>query len=58
MTARLGRLVVEGLRSVRRIELDLTTDVTVLIGANGSGKSNLVGTLELVSHIWNGSFQD
>ena len=58
MTARLGRLVVEGLRSVRRIELDLTTDVTVLIGANGSGKSNLVGALELVSRIWDGSFQD
>ena len=44
--AALGRLVVEGFRSIRRLELDLTTDVTVLIGANGSGKSNLVSALE------------
>ena len=51
MTAALGRLVVEGFRSIRRLELDLTTDVTVLIGANGSGKSNLVSALELVSRV-------
>ena len=56
MTAELGRLVVEGFRSIRRLELDLTTDVTVLIGANGSGKSNLVSALELVSRIWDDSF--
>ena len=58
MTAALGRLVVEGFRSIRRLELDLTTDVTVLIGANGSGKSNLVSALELVSRIWDDSFQE
>ena len=58
MAAELGRLVVEGFRSIRRVELDLTTDVTVLIGANGSGKSNLVSALELVSRIWDDSFQD
>ena len=51
MTAALGRLVVEGFRSIRSLELDLTTDVTVLIGANGSGKSNLVSALELVSRV-------
>ena len=58
MTARLGRLVVEGLRSIRRMELELTTDVTVLIGANGSGKSSLMSALELVARIWDDSFQD
>ena len=58
MAAELGRLVVEGFRSIRRVELDLTTDVTVLIGANGSGKSNLVSALELVSRIWDDSFQE
>ena len=41
----------EGFRSIRHLELDLTTDVTVLIGANGSGKSNLVSALELVSRV-------
>ena len=58
MTTALGHLVVEGLGSIRRVELDLSTDVTVLIGANGSGKSNLVSALELVSRIWDDSFQE
>jgi SMC domain-containing protein len=58
MTTALGHLVVEGLGSIRHVELDLSTDVTVLIGANGSGKSNLVSTLELVSRIWDDSFQE
>ncbi|VEG28702.1 AAA family ATPase [Actinomyces howellii] len=54
----LGRLVVRGYRSIREIDLELTTGVTVLIGANGSGKSNLVGALELISRIWDDSFQE
>ena len=58
MTTALGHLVVEGLGSIRHVELDLSTDVTVLIGANGSGKSNLVSALELVSRIWDDSFQE
>ena len=58
MTTALGHLVVEGLGSIRRVELDLSTDVTVFIGANGSGKSNLVSALELVSRIWDDSFQE
>lgn len=56
--ASLGRLVVKGYRSIREIDLELTSDVTVLIGANGSGKSNLVGALELISRIWDDSFQE
>ena len=58
MTTALGHLVVEGLGSIRHVELDLSTDVTVLIGAYGSGKSNLVSALELVSRIWDDSFQE
>lgn len=58
MTAGLEHLLVEGLGSIRHLELELTSDVTVLIGANGSGKSNLVSTLELVSRIWDDSFQE
>lgn len=56
-TATLGRLVIEGLGSVRSLDLEVTTDVTVLIGANGSGKSNVIGALELISRIWDDSFQ-
>ncbi len=48
----------EGLASIRSLTLDLSTEVTVLIGANGSGKSNLVSALELVARIWDGSFQE
>ena len=48
MTAGLEHLLVEGLGSIRHLELELTSDVTVLIGANGSGKTNLVSALELV----------
>ena len=58
MTAGLEHLLVEGLGSIRHLELELTSDVTVLIGANGSGKSNLVSALELVSRIWDDSFQE
>lgn len=57
-TATLGRLVVEGLGSIRSVTLDLTTGVTVLIGANGAGKSNVVGALELIARIWDDSFQE
>lgn len=58
MTAALASLRVAGLRSLVDAELALGTDVTVLIGANGSGKSTLVSALELVSRIWDGSFQE
>ena len=58
MNPGLGTLTVEGLGSVRGLTLDLTTGVTVLIGANGAGKSNLVSAFELVSRIWDDSFQD
>ncbi|BDA64254.1 AAA family ATPase [Actinomyces capricornis] len=54
----LGRLVVTGLKSMRSVALEPTTGVTVLIGANGAGKSNLVGALELISRIWDDSFQE
>ncbi|MDF1486763.1 AAA family ATPase [Tessaracoccus caeni] len=55
---RLGRLHFSGLTSLRDVELELATDVTVLIGANGSGKSNLVTALELLSRILDGQLQD
>ncbi len=47
-TEKLSRITIEGFRSVRRAELDLG-DLTVLIGANGAGKSNVIGFLQMVS---------
>ena len=57
MTAGPGRLAIEGLGSIRRLELDLASDVTVPIGANGSGESNLVSAPELVPRTWDDSFR-
>ncbi|QHO91425.1 chromosome segregation protein SMC [Actinomyces sp. 432] len=54
----LGRIVIQGYRSIRDLDLELTSDVTVLIGANGSGKSNLVSALELISRVWDDTFQN
>lgn len=45
------KLEVRGLASLRDVALELTTPVTLLIGANGSGKSNLVRSLELLGEI-------
>lgn len=44
---KLKRLKVQGFRSLRDVDLELR-DLTVLIGANGSGKSNLLSLLRLV----------
>ena len=47
----LGQVVIRGFTSIRELTLDLPTDVTVLIGANGAGKSNIVQALELLGRI-------
>jgi len=57
-TAPLGGLSVEGFASISRVNLELTSAVTVLIGANGAGKSNLVSALEVISRVWDNTFQD
>lgn len=45
---------VSGFKSLADVTLDLTTDVTVLVGANGSGKSSLVDAFELVGRVVDG----
>ncbi len=47
---RLDRLVVEGYRSIRSLDLALRP-MNVLIGANGSGKSNLLEVFDLLGAI-------
>jgi len=47
---RLDRLVVEGYRSIRHLDLALRP-MNVLIGANGSGKSNLLEVFDLLGAI-------
>ena len=47
MTVRLRKISVEGFRSLKSVDLDLTP-VTILIGPNGAGKTNFLWALEMV----------
>ena len=53
---RLGLIKIEGFRSIRKLELNLG-QLTVLIGANGSGKSNFIGFFNLMSFMLAGDLQ-
>lgn len=54
----LRSLRVQGYASIRDLTLELTSDVTLLVGANGSGKSNLVGAFELLGRVVDGQLND
>jgi predicted ATPase len=58
MTSALGQVRISGLTSISELTLSLDTAVTVLIGANGAGKSNLIGALELLGRIVDGQLQE
>jgi len=53
---KLSRLQVSGFRSIRAIDVALG-DLTVLVGANGSGKSNFVALFNLLGFMMTGSLQ-
>ncbi len=46
---RISRVEIEGFRSLQKVRIDDLPGVTVLIGANGSGKSNLIRFFEMLS---------
>ncbi|WP_405912444.1 AAA family ATPase [Streptomyces sp. NBC_00963] len=54
MPHKLSEVTIEGYASLRSATLPLGSGVTVLVGANGSGKSNVVGALELLGHMADG----
>ena len=55
----LKNLTLRGFKSfASATTLRLEPGITCVVGPNGSGKSNLVSALELVSRIWDDSFQD
>lgn len=58
MTAPLASLQVRGFRSIADLTLPLSSPVTLLVGANGSGKSNLIAAFELLGRIVDHSFQE
>lgn len=53
---RLSRLKIAGFRSLREVELEFR-DRSILIGANGSGKSNLLSVFTLLSYLTSESLQ-
>lgn len=57
-TAHVESLHFAGITSLRDVTLELTTATTLLIGANGAGKSNVVNALELLSRIVEGHLQE
>lgn len=53
---KLRSLTIKGFRSLRKVELNLE-DLTVLIGANGSGKSNFISFFNMLSFMLSGDLQ-
>lgn len=56
--AALDWISVEGFRSIARVERLELRPVNVLIGANGSGKSNFLGVFEFLAAIGDGRLHD
>ncbi len=52
----LNQIKVKGFKSIHNLELDLS-NLNVLIGANGSGKSNFVGLFKMLNNMVEGNFQ-
>lgn len=46
----LNKLVLEGYKSIRKCELEMGA-LNILIGANGAGKSNLIGFFKLIAQL-------
>ncbi|MCW3050967.1 MAG: chromosome segregation protein [Chthonomonadales bacterium] len=53
---KLRHVTVEGFRSIKKLYVELS-DLTVLIGANGSGKSNFISFFQMLNFIVSGSMQ-
>lgn len=54
--ASLDRIEIEGYRSIKKLKLRLRA-INILIGANGAGKSNLVGAFGLLGDLVDGKLQ-
>lgn len=52
---RLDRVMIHGFRSIRALEDFELTDLNVLVGANGSGKSNLISFFRLLHALMTGT---
>jgi predicted ATPase len=52
----LRRVSIEGFKSIENAEIELG-DLNVVIGANGSGKSNLIGAFRMLERVLSGNLQ-
>ena len=50
------RVALRGFKSIAKMDLELRP-LTVLIGANGAGKSNFLGFFTLMRHVAEGNLQ-
>ena len=54
---RLKSITVNGFRSIKEMDLELGP-INVCIGANGSGKSNLIAFFKLLNELMGGRLQE
>jgi predicted ATPase len=50
MSEKLNKIVIKGFKSIKECELDLS-NINVLIGANGAGKSNFISVFEMLQKV-------
>jgi len=53
----LETLSLGGFRSIKQLDNFALGPITVLVGANGSGKSNLIGFFRMMNHVMQGGLQ-
>ena len=54
----LDKITIRGFKSIRKLENFELKSLNVLIGANGTGKSNLIAFFRLLQAIINGNLND
>ncbi len=55
---KISTLTLKGFKTIKHLEnLELNENINLFIGANGSGKSNLISFFEMISYIMTDSFQ-
>lgn len=52
----MDKIEIQGFKSIRNLRLDFSP-INILIGANGSGKSNFLSFFEFLRNIYNGNLQ-
>lgn len=55
--ARVNRVSIKGYKSIKKLSLDIK-DINVLIGGNGSGKSNFIGVFKFLREIVEGRLEN